>query len=166
MTLIYPKITEEKVRNLHSIGFKLIPILQDGFTPAITWTKVYENGWDEAEIFRTQFLNIATCFGKTHLKDEDNTELYLNCLDIDREEVLNRLAVLTDKNGKDVYFVVHLRKHTYVTQTRKKYGRHIYWLSHNPNKTIHKQECKHGHVFEIKTDKSGLARVNWYHDKP
>jgi hypothetical protein len=32
-------------------------------------------------------------------------------------------------------------------------------LSRNPNKAIHKQDCKYGHEFEIKTDKSGLAAL-------
>jgi hypothetical protein len=32
-----------------------------------------------------KFKNVATCFGKTHLRDAEGRELYLNCLDIDSQ---------------------------------------------------------------------------------
>ncbi len=43
---------------------------------------------------------------------------------------------------------------TYVTKTRKKWGRHIYWLSHAQHKAIRTKDCKSGCEFEIKTDNS------------
>ena len=53
-----------------------------------------------------------------------------------------------------------LCEHTYVTKTRKKHGRHIYWFSHNLNPAIHARDCKFGYEFEIKTDDTcGLAAL-------
>jgi hypothetical protein len=155
LTSTYQTINAEQVFSLHSIGFKVVPISEDGVTPNTPWAKIYEYGWNEAELLSTQFPNVATCFGKTHLKDDDNRELYLNCLDIDSKEVYDRLAILIDKNGKDLNFISDLRKHTYVTQTKRNFGLHIYWLSHNLNIAIHYQDCKAAHEFEIKTDKTG-----------
>lgn len=147
------------ILHLHSLGFKLVPISADGFTPTIEWTNVYENGWKQNEITNFHFENIATCFGKTHIRDESNRELYLNCLDIDSDEVFTRLSIIVDEKGNDRFFVNELRKHTFVTRTRKDYGRHIYWFSRAPNPPITSHYCKLNHEFEIKTDKSGLSAL-------
>jgi putative DNA primase/helicase len=42
-------------------------------------------------------------------------------------------------------------KSTFVSKTRKKYGRHIFWLSHEQHKPIGSRDCKQGNEFEIKT---------------
>lgn len=160
MTTQYEKISPEKLLNLHSIGFKLVPISKDGVTPAIEWTKVYENGWEPGELVDVNFPNIATCFGKSHIKDDKNRELYLNCLDIDSQEVFRRLALLIDENRKERHLINELCTKTYVTQTRKPYGRHIFWLSHELNTPIRLNDSKPGYEFEVKTDNSsGLASL-------
>jgi P4 family phage/plasmid primase-like protien len=148
------------ILSLHHMGFNLVPISSDGVTPTIQWGKVYESGWTEEELNKLQFTNIATCFGKSHLKDEDGRDLYLNCLDIDSEEVFTRLAIITDEHGKHRFLINELCQHTYVTKTRKKHGRHVYWLSHNLKPAIHSRDCMLGHEFEIKTDDTcGLAAL-------
>jgi hypothetical protein len=159
LTSIFEKISPEEVINLHSLGFKVVPISEDGVTPTIEWTKVYENGWVANELANVKFSNVATCFGKTHLKDESNRDLYLNCLDIDSKPVFERLAIVTDELKKERFFISKLCNLTYVTQTRKTYGRHVYWLSHSPHAAIRYHNCKPGFEFEIKTDKSGLASL-------
>ena len=51
-------------------------------------------------------------------------------------------------------------KTTCVTRTRKKWGRHIYWLSHKQHQPIRTKDCKTGHDIEIKTDNStGLCTL-------
>jgi hypothetical protein len=45
-------------------------------------------------------------------------------------------------------------KNTFVSKTKKKYGRHIFWLSHEQHTPIGTRHCKHGFEFEIKTDNS------------
>jgi Bifunctional DNA primase/polymerase, N-terminal len=160
MTSISEGIKPSHILSLHKIGFKLVPILEDAFTPSIAWTKVYESGWTEDELSKLQFSNIATCFGKSHLEDKEGKALYLNCLDIDSEEVFTRLAIVTDEKGKSRFLIGELCEQTYVTKTRKKHGRHIYWFSHNLNPAIHLRDCRLAHEFEIKTDNSsGLASL-------
>src|SRR5206468_6524882 len=115
---------------------------------------------DANELRNVNFPNIATCFGKTHIKDENNRDLYLNCLDIDSKEVFDRLCIILDKNKKERFLINELRRLTFVTKTRNEYGFHIYWLSHKFNLPIHRNKCKPGFEFEIKTDKtSGLAAL-------
>jgi hypothetical protein len=98
-----------------------------------------------------RFHNLATTFGKTHLKDKQGNDLYLNKLDIDSDEVFTRLANIRVK-GKDYFFIDDMCKTTYVTKTRKKWGRHIFWLSRKPHPPIGTKDCKLGYEFEIKTD--------------
>ena len=63
-------------------------------------------------------------------------------------------------DDKDRYFIDEMCKVTSVTQTRKKWGRHIYWLSHKQYQSIRTKECKVGCEFEIKTDNStGLSTL-------
>jgi hypothetical protein len=159
-TAVKEKMSPEIINNLHSLGFKLVPISSDGVIPCIPWTEIYEKGWDESELFKVEFANVATCFGKSQVKDENGGELYLNCLDIDSKEVYNRLCIVLDGNKKEIFLINQLRKLTYVTKTRKEYGFHIYWLSHRQNVSIHRNNCKSGFEFEIKTDnRSGLAAL-------
>lgn len=154
------KISPEKIKELYNLGFKLIPIAADGITPCILWSHIYENGWDKKELSKIEFCNVATCFGKTHLKDENNMDIYLNCLDVDSKEVYDRLCIVLDQDKKDRFLIGQFRKLTYVTKTRKEFGLHIYWLSHTLNLPIHRNKCKPGFEFEIKTDKSsGLTAL-------
>ena len=158
--ITFPEDNPSYIMSLHRMGFKLVPISGgDAVSPTIKWGKVYESGWTEEELSNIQFPNIATCFGKSHLNDKEGRDLYINCLDIDSEEVFTRLAIINDENGKERFFISELCEHTYVTKTKKKHGRHVYWLSHNLNPTIHSRDCKLGREFEIKTDNTGLAAL-------
>jgi hypothetical protein len=80
-------------------------------------------------------------FGKTR------DGLCLNCLDIDSDSVYSMLFSSSS-------FINDSLEHTFVVKAEKKNGFHIYWLSHRPNKAIHKHDCKPGYELEIKTDKS------------
>ena len=90
----------------HKMGFKLIPIADDGVTPNINGPLTPEERensiresksgkeepvnyichhpefWNEERIEREayRFKNIATTLGKTHLKAEDGVTLYLTHL--------------------------------------------------------------------------------------
>ena len=79
--------------------------------------------------------NVATTFGKTHLKDEQGNDLYLNKLDIDSDEVFTRLANIRIKD-KDYFFIDEMCQKTYVTKTRKKWDHHIFWLSYKPHPSV------------------------------
>lgn len=150
-------ISHAVLLKLRDIGFKLVP-LGDDFVPCIKWTPVYENPdyWtpenliQQASIFKN---GVATVFGKTRISDEKGC-LFLNCLDIDSEEVYNILANLA--NGERGFsFIEEAMKNTYVTKTRRPNGFHIYWLSHKQHESIFKRDCKAGYEFEIKCGKSG-----------
>jgi hypothetical protein len=141
---------------LHGMGFKLILLAYDAKTPCISSTnEIYNNGnyWTSEKIEHEyyRFKNVATIYGKTHLKDEQGKELYLNELDIDSKEAFTRLAIIRAKN-KEYIFIDEMCKLTYVVQTRKKHGYRIYWLSHTQHQPIRSRDCKIGHEFEIKTD--------------
>ena len=100
-------------------------------------------------------MNVATCFGMTR-KDDQGNDLYLNCLDIDSDNVYNNLFNLRNgTTGKEYSFIAKAIEKTFVTKTRKPNGFHIYWLSHDQNKAISSVDCKQGFEFEIKTDKRG-----------
>jgi len=140
------------------LGFKLIPLDENG-KPLEAWTPIYENPnyWSRERLAREphKFKNVATCFGKTHLKDEGE-DLYLNCLDIDGESVYKILFNLTNPTTeKEFSFIAKAMEKTFVTKTRKPNGFHIYWLSHEQNNAISTVDCKPGFEFEIKTDKRG-----------
>jgi hypothetical protein len=181
MTTIDVKILIE----LHKIGFKLVPLGEDGKTPNVSSLLTPEERhksieqsndgrehpinyiyndpefWNEERLKGEawRFENVGTTFGKTHLKDKDGNDLYLNLLDIDSEEAFTKLAIIRVKNEEHM-FIDEMCKTTYVTQTRKKFGRHIFWLSHKQNESIITKDCKPGCEFEIKTDNSlGLGTL-------
>lgn len=143
--------------NLHNIGFKLIPLVENG-REIEPWTPIYDNSkyWTHERLKNEahKFKNVATVFGKTHLEDEQGGDLYLNCLDIDSNNVYNILFNLKNDNTNQSYSLIpKCQQATFVTKTRKKNGFHIFWLSHKQNKSISIEECKTGYGFEIKTDK-------------
>ncbi len=93
------------------------------------------------------------------MKDKQGNALYLNKLDIDSEKVFTRLANIRVKD-KEYFFIDEMCRNTYVTKTKKRCGRHIYWLSHKQNTSIGTKGCKLGYEFEIKTDNSlGLGTL-------
>jgi hypothetical protein len=64
--------------------------------PIIPWTPIYEdsNFWPFENIVSEspKFKNVATVFGKTHVKDSEGKGLYLNDLDYDSEPVYKVLT--------------------------------------------------------------------------
>ncbi len=59
---------------LHKLGFKLVP-LSSYHKPVMDWTPIYENPdyWSKEKLIAKWplFENVATTFGKTHVKDAD-----------------------------------------------------------------------------------------------
>ncbi len=155
------RIRPATILDLYKAGFKVVPLAADGKTPAMAWTDIYEQSWTLEQLATKYelFANIATCFGKTHLKDQDGKDLYINCLDIDSKEVYNILFNMAD--GQRSYSLIQkLMEQTFVIKTRKPTGYHAYWLSHEQNLPVKSERCKTGFEFEIKTDKSsGLCTL-------
>ena len=139
-----------------SIGFKIIPIDINSKTPAIKSTnEIYENPnyWtaQKLKLEHHRFRNVATTFGKTHVKDVNGEDLYLHGLDIDSDNVLGIL---------NFDLLEELKLKTYVTKTKKDCGYHIYWLSHKQHPPIGITKCRSGYEFEIKSDNSlGLCTL-------
>lgn len=138
---------EEKQRSLDESD--------DGKEHPVNYIYNHPEFWNKERLEKEKwkFKNVATLLGRTHLKGEDGRPIYLNALDIDSEQVftiLNRLS--STSTGKDFYFIEEACKKTFVSKTKKKYGRHIFWLSYEQNKPIGTRDCKQGCEFEIKTD--------------
>jgi P4 family phage/plasmid primase-like protien len=171
-------ISDSILIQYHKMGFKLVPICGDGKTPNVSGLlsaeeqlisiKESKNGkvepvnyiynhpelWTEERLRREayRFKNVATLPGKTHLKTKDGSPSYLCALDIDSEQVFTILSRLRSaKNDNDFYFLHMACKSTFVTKTKKNYGRHIFWLSANQHRPIITSDCKIGSEFEIKT---------------
>jgi hypothetical protein len=129
--------------------------MEDSKTPAVKSTnEIYNdpNYWTTEKIAQlSNIKNVATTFGKTHLRDSEGNDLYLHELDIDSKEVYDRLAVIRVK-GEDRFFIDEMCKLTYVVKTRKKCGVRIFWLSHLQHPRIRTSDCKLGFEFEIKSD--------------
>jgi hypothetical protein len=143
---------------LRDAGFKVIP-LDENDRPCEPWTPIYDdpNYWTVEKLNEevSKFRNVATCLGMTR-KDDQGSDLYLNCLDIDSDSVYKILFNLENgRTGQQYSFIATAMENTFVTKTRKPNGFHIYWLSHEQNKAISSVDCKPGFEFEIKTDKRG-----------
>ena len=100
---------------------------------------------DKFRLHQNKFYNVATTFGRSHLRDMGGKELYLHCLDIDSEEVLNRVLTLLEQ----------WKAATFVIKTQKDCGYHVYWFEHSDvQDPILKEYCKKGCEFEIKCGKA------------
>jgi len=132
--------------------------LGDDSKPIQTWTPIYENPnyWTPERLTQDfdKFKNIATVFGKSHLKDNEGKDLYLNELDIDSDNVYQILFRLKNNDGTEYSLIPMLQEKTFVIKTKKQNGYRIFWLNHKQNKPIGTKDCKEGFEFEIKTDKS------------
>ncbi|MGC1932706.1 MAG: hypothetical protein WA667_27345 [Candidatus Nitrosopolaris sp.] len=143
------------------------------------WTSIYEDPdfWSAEKLITecSKFKNVATVFGKTHVKDSEGRDLYLNGLDCDSERVYkilttpieeipdsllkSKLQDLLSKSEvptttpKESLFG-HIKERTVVVKTRKPCGFQVFWLSHTQHDHIGTKDCKSAHEFEIKTDKS------------
>ena len=151
-------IPVEDLINLYQLGFKLIPLRVDSKTPNVPSTNdIYNNleYWSQDRLRNERYLfyNVATTFGKSHIKDEDGGDLYLNELDIDSKEVFARLARAVLRNA-EYNIIDDMYRSTYVVKTKKEIGRRIYWYSHKQNKPVRTRDCLSDHEFEIKTDNS------------
>jgi DNA replicative helicase MCM subunit Mcm2 (Cdc46/Mcm family)/DNA polymerase elongation subunit (family B) len=180
-------LNPERLQSLHNLGFKLVPLNAEG-EPSVPWTPIYEkiDYWKESDFTNLaiipKFKNVASTAGKTHLRDDQGKELYLNVLDVDSEYIskvlhmsinellmiyhktglnLNRLIKCMSIQGKDkeqinkMSLLEILIALTFVTKTRKPYGFHIWWLSHIQNRSFITADCKKGYEFDLKTDKRG-----------
>jgi hypothetical protein len=82
---------------LHKLGFKLVPLSSE-HQVVISWTPIYEdsNFWFTEKIVSesAKFKNVVTVFGKSQVTDEQSLQLYLNCFEIDSENV-NRCFTFT-----------------------------------------------------------------------
>jgi hypothetical protein len=172
-------IAVEQLIRLHTIGFKLVPLGEDAKAPNVAGLLTDEEQkrsieeskdekghpinfiynhpefWNEDRIAKEawRFHNVATTFGKIHLKDEQGQDLYLNCLDIDSQNVYDILFNLENGKTKESYsFIPRAQQATFVTKTRKKHGFHVHWFSHKQNEPIFTHSCKQEFEFEIKTD--------------
>lgn len=139
---------------LDSIGFKLIPLIQDRKTPALPTNPIYNNpnywtpGRIQQEHFR--FINVATTFGEISATDENGAKLYLHELDEDSAGVYKLLA---DKHEE-------IKANTYVTQTKKVFevdgekvnALRFAWLSRTQHPCIPHHRSKPNFEFEIKSD--------------
>ena len=131
-------ISESISNQYYRMGFKLVPIGDDGVTPNVSGLltpeeqlisiKESKSGkvepvnyiynhpefWTEDRIKKEahRFINVATTYGKTHLKDNDGKELYLNELDIDDKEIFTRLSIVV-VNGQEHYFLDDMEKETF-----------------------------------------------------
>jgi len=171
---------------LHKLGFKLVP-LSLNHKPVVDWTPIYENSeyWSEEKLIAKWpiFENVATAFGKTHVKDSDGKDLYLNELDCDSEPVYKTLTTLIDEisdaglkskllrlcsefgvwhttAGRKISLLDILKEITVIVKTRKPYGYKVFWFSHIQHDYIGTKKCKPGHEFEIKTNNSlGLSTL-------
>jgi len=94
-------IALENIVSLWKAGFKLVPLNELSTGPTLSWSEIYSTPdyWSDEKLrlHLNKFHNIATTFGKSHLRDGDGREQYLHCLDIDSEEVLNRLSTLLEQ---------------------------------------------------------------------
>lgn len=154
-------IHTEHLIKLNDMGFKLVPLNEDG-RPAMLWTLIYDNPyyWTHEKLTEEapKFKNVATCFGRTHLEDAKGNDLYLNCLDVDSEGVYKILFDL-ENHGRQYSFIAEAIKNTFVNKTRKPDGYQIFWFSHKLDQPITSKDCKPGLEFEIKTGKAGLCTL-------
>jgi replicative DNA helicase Mcm len=166
--------------SLHKAGFKLVPLAQN-HTPSISWGPIYENPdyWSieklETSDIYSKFINVASTVGKTHIKDSDNKELFIQVLDVDSEPVYNILCMpisqlgisslfdtlgISEDENSSLTLLDICKRRTFVTKTKIEYGYHIWWFSYNQNKSISIKDCKKDCEFEIKTDnKNGLCTL-------
>jgi hypothetical protein len=140
----------ETIISYWKIGFKLVPLDELSKSPTIAWSEIHDNPdfWfiEKIREYIDKFYNVATTFGKSHVKDTQGKELYLYCLDIDSEQVLERVQPLLEQEWKPK---------TFVTKTQKDCGYHIYWFEHDSeNVPVGTEYCRKGFEFEIKCGKS------------
>lgn len=153
----------------------------------VDWSPIYNNPdyWHPNSFndptVSSRFVNVASALGKTHLKDIDNKNLYIQVLDTEFEYnyavVTTPLSQLITKSNTIKDYIYNLlksvgetndeshlsnltllefcKRHTYVTKTKKENGYHFWWISRTQNESILTYECKRGFEVEIKADERG-----------
>lgn len=175
-------VSSQYLYSLHMSGFKPVA-LSEGHMPE-EWTPIYDNphywkdkSFNDPKIY-ARFKNVATTLGKTHVKDSENRDLYLQVLDVDSEHAFNLISTPISElcennseleswmerffNSSDMLMKEYwnftlldlLKQITFVTKTRKPFGYHFWWLSRSQNRSIRTTHCQKAKEFEIKTDKS------------
>ena len=180
-------IAIEHLHNLCRIGFPIVGLYDDSRTATYAYVKgdppIFSNPdfWNAEKIdsyyYSGKFINVAAVFGKSHIKDNQGQNLYLNGLDVDCEEANRRLSMpisetfdsypnLPSKMVTDFAFVRGgiddlskslldvCKKVTYVTKSHKSYGHPIHWLSHHCYENITPNQCKQDGKFELFTGAS------------
>ena len=146
------------VMHMATLGFKVVPLTATGEGSVIPWKPIYENGgWDLIELSKQYHLfenGIGTCFGLTVMPKSGLT-YYLNCLDIDSQNVVEKLSNIEKKQEKNQFYslIDEARKNTWVTRTKK--GFHIYWFTKEQLQPIRTSDCNPEWQFELKTNNSG-----------
>ena len=173
--------TDYSFLSLYKLGFKLV-LLDNNHEHDDELSTIVDNpdywlqdSFNDPTVC-SRFANVASALGKTHLKDSENKELYLQVLDTDSDYVYNivstpfaQLITVSDTVKKNIYDLLNnvggiknesqyskltlleiCKRLTFVTKTKKANGYHIWWLSSNPNESILTYECKSGFEVGIK----------------
>jgi hypothetical protein len=109
----------ETIFHYLELGFIPTPLGEDGKTPQASTKEISNKPWtlDTAKQNLHLFKNVATLLGKTHLKDTDGRDLYLNALDIEDKAVYDILAsTLIKVEGKEQSLLDFFFKNTFVDQ--------------------------------------------------
>ena len=141
------------ILSLFKLGFKLVP-LDINHEHDVDWSPIYNNPdyWHPNSFndptVSSRFVNVASALGKTHLKDIDNKNLYIQVLDTEFEYnyavVTTPLSQLITKSNTIKDYIYNLlksvgetndeshlsnltllefcKRHTYVTKTKKENG--------------------------------------------
>src|SRR6188472_902524 len=83
-----------------------------------------------------KFKNVATCCGKMHLKNEQGRDLYLNCFDVDSDNVYF-IQLDQWKTGQD-YSMIEVAQHSTNSQHKNPLCRAV------PLKTLQEEEKGNG----------------------
>ena len=96
---------ERSIKQLEDVGLRPVGIYLPTNATGLSWSKAYPD--PEYRLSTTDlplqqdrftFDNAATMLGRTHIKDSETGEYYnLNALDIDCQQVLNRLSISVEQ---------------------------------------------------------------------
>ena len=131
-------IDSKILTSLWKLGFKLVP-LSHNHTPGVKWTPIYDDidYWREDNFSNLQiqakFTNVASTFGKIHLRDPQNRLLFIQVLDVDSEAgnaVFMAMAkpynynaipylIVFDKDGNEFDHLVGADPHTLTQMVEK-----------------------------------------------
>jgi len=108
-------ISPEILIQYHKMGFKVVPLL-DNHVPVNEWTPIYDNPnyWNVKDFedpkICSKFKNVATTFGKTHIRDSEDRELYLQALDLSLNEQNTNIDILIDNIFNLIFLIERYNK--------------------------------------------------------